>query len=56
MIRARIMSYEENADPFVDGLRAWMNGDDSADAEAAGIMLGETILLHRDFLRSLGKP
>ena len=37
---------------FADGLRAWLCGSDAADAEAAGALLAETILLHRLWLKA----
>jgi hypothetical protein len=55
MIRAQIASYAESADPFADDLRAWLRGEETAEAEAAGIVLADAILLHRSFLRGLGE-
>lgn len=53
MIRAQIAAYEESADPLADDLRAWLAGDDSPEAEAAGILVADTILLHRNFIKGL---
>lgn len=41
-----------HADTFADGLKLWLKDDDSAAAEAAGVLLAEVILLHRSYLRS----
>jgi len=55
MIGAQIASYDESSDPFADDLRAWFRGEETPQAEAAGVTLAETVLLHRAFLRGLGK-
>jgi hypothetical protein len=39
-----------HADTFADGLTLLARGDDSAAAEAAGVLLAEVILLHRAYL------
>lgn len=41
-----------HADTFADGLKLWLKDDDSAAAEAAGVLLAEVILLHRAHLRA----
>lgn len=40
------------ADDLSDGLRAWQRGDDTLDAEAAGLIVAETLLWWRAWLRS----
>lgn len=40
-----------HADTFADGLTLWLKGDDSAEAEAASVLLAEVLLLHRAYLR-----
>lgn len=37
---------------FADGLRDWMRGDETCEAEAAGLNLAEVVLLHRAWLRA----
>ncbi len=50
MIRAQIVKQEECPDDFADGLRAWLGREESVEAEAAGMLLAETVLLHRKSL------
>ncbi len=50
MIRAQIAQQEESPDDFADGLRAWLVGEESVEAEAAGMLVAETVLLHRKSL------
>ncbi len=50
MISARVEEMVHSADAFSDGLRAWWTGEESADAEAAGIVFGQTVLLIRNYL------
>ena len=35
---------------FCEGLGAWMRGEDSDEADAAGQVIAETVLLHRAWL------
>lgn len=37
---------------FAQGLAGWLRGDEDNDAEAAGLILAETILMHRTWLRA----
>ena len=43
---------ERVADFFADGLRAWMRGDDTFEAEAAGIIVGEIAIRGLKWLRA----
>lgn len=37
---------------FADGLSAWLRGDESPEGEAAGSIVGETLLIHRAWLKA----
>lgn len=39
-------------DALADGLRAWLSGEESIEAEASGLVLAEVLLLHRAWLRA----
>jgi len=43
---------ERDEGDFADGLRAWVRGDDTTEAEAAGALLAETILMWRAVLKT----
>lgn len=55
MISARIASYSESADELADDLRAWLAGEDTIGATAAGIMVADTLRRHREVLRALSE-
>ena len=49
MIASRRAAMRQDPEAFADGLRAWMRGEDASDpdAQAAGQIVAETLLLHR---------
>jgi hypothetical protein len=44
-----------SADDFLDGLEAIARREDSPAAEAAKLIVAETILMHRIWLKSMAK-
>ena len=44
-----------SADDFLDGLEAVARGEDTPAAEAAKLIVAETILMHRIWLKSMMK-
>jgi hypothetical protein len=55
MIDVALGRHERYVDSLADGIRAWLQGDESPEAMAAGELLAETTLLHRALLLSLRK-
>lgn len=52
MTTAALFRQERGAGDFSDGLRSWMRGDDTADAEAFGLLIGEIGIRWLKVLRS----
>jgi hypothetical protein len=51
-VRERLAVLEANAGELAEGITAWLRGDDGPDSEAASIVLAETVLLHRAWVKS----
>ena len=51
MIRRLRARYGSDPEVYADGLRAWLDGDDSAEAEAAGASVAATLSLAERWLR-----
>ena len=54
MIRALLGPYRKDANAYQEGLTAWLSQDGSAEAQAAGIVIGETLLMWRHRLKKGG--
>lgn len=52
IINAFLETHERSADDLQCGLKAWLSGSDDPEADAAGIILAETLLMHRAWLKS----
>jgi hypothetical protein len=52
MMRGALERQESSADGFADGIRAWIRGDETLDAEAAGLLVGEIGIRWLKVLRS----
>ena len=52
MIRAALDVQRVSPDALADGITSWMRGDDSHETDAASIVVAETILYARGWLKS----
>lgn len=52
MIAACQQAHMTSAGSLAEGLAEWMRGDDGPEAEAAGIIAAETLILYNRWLKS----
>jgi hypothetical protein len=52
IIGAFLASHEVSADEFQYGLQRWIAGEESPEADASGIILAETFLMWRAWLKA----
>ena len=52
IISGYLDAQRQSADDFAQGLSQWLRGDDAPEAEAAGILLAEVLLLQRAWVRA----